>query len=257
MSEVLLREFQIDWKLSGKAHQTVGDYSRYVKAYLSSGCEVSLVGAKTWLESTESVSTRRKYAQALRAFGKWCCENEYEGFEWWIRLPLAPEQQRIQRTVGVSDVNLARQLAKTKRDRALVEVLWSTGLRRSEIARAKIEDIDFAGGLVIVPQSKNGQPRVAPLSTEACKAIRRHLSGRTSGSLFEMTGNAIMLRLRSLGIANAHAWRRGWAVESLRRGVSEASVKVAAGWSSGAMVSRYTAALSSELAVAEFQKMRP
>ena len=73
MSEVLLREFQIDWNLSGKAHQTVGDYSRYVKAYLSSGCEVTLVGAKTWLESTESISTRRKYAQALRAFGKWCC----------------------------------------------------------------------------------------------------------------------------------------------------------------------------------------
>jgi len=37
-------------------------------------------------------------------------------------------------------------------------------------------------------------------------------------------------------------------------GVSETSVRAAAGWSSGAMVARYTNALSSELAVDEFQR---
>ena len=37
--------------------------------------------------------------------------------------------------------------------------------------------------------------------------------------------------------------------------MSEASVKAAAGWSSGAMVSRYTIALSNELAVDEFQRV--
>jgi len=41
----------------------------------------------------------------------------------------------------------------------------------------------------------------------------------------------------------------------LRAGVSETSVKAAAGWSSGAMVSRYTRTLSGELAVEEFQRV--
>ena len=45
---------------------------------------------------------------------------------------------------------------------------------------------------------------------------------------------------------SAHAWRRGWAVQALRSGVSETSVRAAAGWSSGAMVARYTRALSGE-----------
>jgi hypothetical protein len=40
----------------------------------------------------------------------------------------------------------------------------------------------------------------------------------------------------------------------LRRGVSETSVRAAAGWSSGAMLARYTRALSGELAMDEFQK---
>ena len=46
----------------------------------------------------------------------------------------------------------------------------------------------------------------------------------------------------------------GRAVQALRNGVSETSVRAAAGWSSGAMVARYARALSGELAVEEFQR---
>jgi len=69
-----------------------------------------------------------------------------------------------------------------------------------------------------------------------------------------MESNAVRLLLRRLNAPSAHAWRRGWAVQALRNGVSEASVRAAAGWSSGAMVARYTHALSGELAVEEFQR---
>ena len=41
-----------------------------------------------------------------------------------------------------------------------------------------------------------------------------------------------------MGVPSAHAWRHGWAVQALRNGVSETSVRAAAGWSSGAMVAR-------------------
>ena len=69
-----------------------------------------------------------------------------------------------------------------------------------------------------------------------------------------MTGKAICCSLQKIESPSAHAWRRGWAVHSLRNGVSETSLKSVAGWSSGAMVSRYTNALSGELAVEEFQR---
>jgi integrase len=64
----------------------------------------------------------------------------------------------------------------------------------------------------------------------------------------------VRLLLQRLNAPSAHAWRRGWAVHALRNGVSETSVRAAAGWTSGAMVSRYTSALSGELAVEEFQR---
>ena len=85
-------------------------------------------------------------------------------------------------------------------------------------------------------------------------ALRRLVGRRESGSLFNKTGNAIRLRLQRMDIPSAHAWRRGWAIKSLRSGISETSVKEDAGWSSGAMVSRYTSALSGEFAVEEFNR---
>ena len=67
-----------------------------------------------------------------------------------------------------------------------------------------------------------------------------------------MSGNAVRLGLQRSGFPSAHCWRRGWAVQALKNGVSETSVKAAAGWSSGEMVARYTSALSGELAIREF-----
>ena len=169
-------------------------------------------------------------------------------------MPLAKERQRPQTTATENDYRKAVCAASTLRDKALVEVLWSCGLRRSEIAQLEITDVNFSEGFLIIRTSKTGKPRIAPLSPSARHALRKHIGKRSHGSLFGMTTNAIRLCLKRLNAPSAHAWRRGWAVQSLRSGVSETSVRAAAGWSSGAMVARYTRTLSGELAIEEFQR---
>lgn len=94
------------------------------------------------------------------------------------------------------------------------------------------------------------------MSSTAARALRRQIGKQETGSVIKMSGKANCCSLQKLEAPSAHAWRRGWAVHSLRNGVSETSLKSAAGWSSGAMVSRYTSALSSELALDEFQASR-
>jgi integrase/recombinase XerD len=190
---------------------------------------------------------------AVRALGKWCEEAEINYFVWWKQVPLVTEQVLPQPTVTEDVYRQVLARCKTPRDKALIEVLWSSGLRRSEIERMKIEHLDFVGGFIVVPTSKANRPRVVPMSPTAMRALRRLVGHCTEGSVFGMTGNAIRLRLARMGSPSAHAWRRGWAVHALRRGVSETSVKAAAGWRSGAMVSRYTNALSGELAISEFR----
>lgn len=61
------------------------------------------------------------------------------------------------------------------RDRALLELLYSTGLRRAEIAALEVADIDFAGGTVFVSCGKGGRSRVVPLGERAAQALRRYV----------------------------------------------------------------------------------
>lgn len=250
----LLREFQLDWRLAGKAERTAADYTKALTGLLTQHPEPTLSDVKAWIASTTSVVGRRKRGQAVRAFGKWASSNDYGVFVFWRQVPLAKETMRPQETTTEQDYMKAVCSALTLRDKALIEVLWSCGLRRSELTKLNAEDVNFAEGFLIVRTSKTGRPRVVPLSPAARHAVRKHLGKRTQGSLFGMTPNAVRLLLQRLDAPSAHAWRRGWAVQALRSGVSETSVRAAAGWSSGAMMARYTRALSGELAVEEFQR---
>jgi integrase len=250
----LVDEFQLDWHLEGKSKETARNYAFDLRKLLSQFPDPTLVEAKEWVLRTESVVGRRKRAQAIRAFGRWLNDQEIESFTWFKQVPLAKEKTLPQRTVVIADYERALNCAKTNRDKAIIEVLWSCGVRRKELTELRIEDVDFQGQFIVIRQSKTGKPRVVPMSPETRRALRRHLKGRSEGVVFDVTPNGVRLMLARIGAPSAHAFRRGWAVQSLRAGVSETSVRAAAGWSSGAMVARYTRALSGELAILEFQR---
>jgi integrase len=253
--EHLLRLFEADWLLSQKASLTVKTYLSYLNVLLKEHPEPTSRVTKEWISSSSSIPVRRKRAQAVRAFGKWAELNGVEVFQWWRTIPVAKEPVTPQETVTPEIFSDSLAKVKTLRDKALIEILWSTGLRRSEVARLEVSDVNFTDGFVVVRTSKSGKPRIAPLSPSARRSLVRFLGRRTSGLVFGLKSSSIRIRLARLGVPPAHAWRRGWAVHALRNGISETSVRSVAGWSSGAMVARYTKALSGELAISEFGRL--
>ena len=60
------------------------------------------------------------------------------------------------------------------RDRALLELLYATGLRRKELCGLGVHDVDLAGGLLRV-RGKGGHERIVPLSRQAQRWIREYL----------------------------------------------------------------------------------
>ncbi len=253
--QAFIEEFESDWQLAGKARGTAMTYARYLRQ-LAEFCDggASLADVKRWLATAISLESARGRARAVRAFGKWCAANDGPDFSWWPRVPLANTKVRPQPTVTpeIYERTLAR--AECARDRLVVELLWSTGCRVSELSRLAAADVSVAGQFIMVRESKTGVPRLAPLSDRACRLIRRHTPPQGHHTLLGMSRGAIQQLMRRLDAPTPHAWRRGWAVEALRSGVSETSVRSAAGWSSGAMVARYTAAMSSDLAMDEFRR---
>ena len=248
---VFLDEFEADWKLQGRAVKTIGEYTRMLRELASrEPTEPSLGAVKAWLATSKSKDHARYRARAIRAFGKWAEANEVSGWSWWRQVPMAAVAPVPQRTLTARDYeDLYRRLDR-QCDRLLVELLWSTGLRVSELARLSWSEVNLTDGYVIVRQSKTGQPRLAPLSERARRLLRR--TTRLEESVLGLSTQAIQRRLNRLGAPTPHAFRRGWAVHALERGISQTSVQTAAGWGSGAMVDRYVSQVSGSLAIYEF-----
>jgi len=61
------------------------------------------------------------------------------------------------------------------RDRAMLETLYSTGIRRMELVQLELYDLDTRGGSLTVRGGKGGRDRVVPLGVRACLWLDRYL----------------------------------------------------------------------------------
>ena len=61
------------------------------------------------------------------------------------------------------------------RDRALLEVLYSTGMRRLEIVRLKLFDLQLDRGLILVNQGKGSKDRYVPIGARAAAWLEKYI----------------------------------------------------------------------------------
>jgi integrase/recombinase XerD len=96
-----------------------------------------------------------------------------------LQLPKLPKS--ISRDIpGFNEVDrileaIDRKTAAGIRNYAVIETLYSTGLRAMELIKLKIEDVDFENRFISVKKGKYGKPRTVPVSTAALSAIDEYL----------------------------------------------------------------------------------
>ena len=62
------------------------------------------------------------------------------------------------------------------RDRAMLELMYSTGIRRGEVVGLDVYDVDLAAKTLTVRRAKGGKFRVVPMGRTACHYVARYLS---------------------------------------------------------------------------------
>lgn len=128
-----------------------------------------------------SRKTQGYHAIALRSFLKWLIKNDYSVMAPdKIDLPKVPERQvkflngeQVDRLLNAPTLSNIQGI----RDKAILEVLFSTGLRVSELVSLNIEKIDFVRrefGII----GKGGRARVVFLSSRACEYLKKYLDER-------------------------------------------------------------------------------
>ncbi len=116
------------------------------------------------------------------------------------RLPLFLEEEEVKILLEAPPADSVMG----QRDRAMLEVLYSTGLRVSELCGMDIEDVDWSAGLIRA-RGKGKKERLAPLGRYSETALRDYLMG--SGRVAENGVGAVFLN-RSGGRLTARSVRR-------------------------------------------------
>ena len=78
------------------------------------------------------------------------------------------EMEQVLRQPNISE-------AMGLRDRAILETLYSTGMRRGECIRLKLYDADLPGGTVFIRQGKGRKDRIVPIGQRAIRWIGKYL----------------------------------------------------------------------------------
>lgn len=129
-----------------------------------------------------SDEAQRKRLTAVRQLCRWCIDMGLisEDPTAGVVFPKRPagrerralSQRQIAALMSLPDGDTTTGL----RDRALLEVAYSTGLRASELAALEVDHIDVAHAVVVVRQGKGGHDRVVPIGTRALHWLARYLA---------------------------------------------------------------------------------
>jgi integrase/recombinase XerD len=92
------------------------------------------------------------------------------------------------------------------RDRAIVELLYASGLRISELANARLENFNAEERIVRVT-GKGNKMRLVPVGRKACEALAAYLSSERPTLVKRRSGSEIFLSARGGKLTTARIWQ--------------------------------------------------
>jgi integrase/recombinase XerD len=92
------------------------------------------------------------------------------------------------------------------RDRALIELLYASGLRISELANAKLENLDLESGMIRVT-GKGNKTRLVPVGKKACVALENYFARERPRLVRRKSGSEIFLSVRGTRLTTTRIWQ--------------------------------------------------
>jgi len=133
-------------------------------------------------EKQYSKSTIARKLATLRSFYKFLVKRERLGSNPVIAVRTPKQDKKLPRFLEYEEV---KRLLETPpidtwlgaRDRAILETLYSTGVRVSELVALNMEDIDFLGEVIRV-RGKGKKERISPIGSSALQVIQHYMEFR-------------------------------------------------------------------------------
>lgn len=128
-----------------------------------------------------SMRSQRSRLTPIRAYFKWLAQQNYILYNPASDLELPRVEHRLPKAV-LSPGEIAAVLNQADisdavglRDRAIMETLYSTGVRRTELTQLQLHDLDCERGALMVRQGKGKKDRIIPIGERAIAWIEKYL----------------------------------------------------------------------------------
>ncbi|MFA5109537.1 MAG: tyrosine-type recombinase/integrase [Patescibacteria group bacterium] len=287
----LLEDFLLNLKVNNYSPETIYNYERDLKVFedfLSESkiffktlSKKDILTYKAFLTSIDRKTASRvlgakrlnaysinRMLSVLRSYFKYLIEMDYAS-------PLPPDVIKMIKTIKkkpqvaelgelVKLIEFPSQIEKDKRvaqrNRAMLEVLFSTGMRISELINLKINQVDKAGRIFVLGKGK--KERFVYLTPRAAKILQAYFDSRVDDSPYafipyrglnspdlknkKISTNYLQAKIKKyreiLGInvpTSAHSLRHGFATYLAEAGANPAAIQVLLGHESLDTTTRY------------------
>ncbi len=228
------------------------------KAFLPANLRTFI--ANLQLKNPARNTVLRKIA-TLRSFSAYLMRQGYLDKNPFTLLPAPKKEKLLPKFLSIPETDrLLDTTAQSKhfamRDKALFELMYSSGLRRSEVTNLKIRDIDFFNGLVKV-FGKGRKERLVPVTQTALQALKDYLATRKNPQAHEalflnkngkpLTGDGLAYIFKNTAIAShlarritPHSLRHSFATHLLGNGCDLRSLQEMLGHKSLSTTQVYT-----------------
>jgi integrase/recombinase XerD len=283
----LVKQFEVDL-CANKSRFTVEGYVGDVLSFLEFAHNQNVRTLKRFdtyiikaylahqIAAGKSSTSVNRYYMSLRAFCKFLrkakaiLEDLMEGVPVPRRKPYTPRVPTIAEIEAMLTVpDLTKDFGL--RDRAILEVLYSSGLRASELCDLEIHDYMATNHCVIIRCGKGSKTRTVPLTQSACNWIERYIKeyrGHHEGCLFLTSTGRPMTRqglskqvifyAKHAGVrqVTTHTLRHACATHLLDQGADLRLIQEVLGHASISSTERYTQ-MSSQKIQERFNQYHP
>jgi site-specific recombinase XerD len=141
----------------------------------------------------------------LKTFFHYCWEEGIIPTNPAKEVPFPHVGEQLPRYLTLEQLNRLRQLLNGRlEERAIIEVLYTTGVRISELCAMKREDIDWSERTIHVPKGKRKRGRIVLFTRECAEHLKIYLDSRTDDSPYVFL--SVTLKDRSIHPDTVGQW---------------------------------------------------
>lgn len=262
INERILKRYVASIRIEGKAESSISQYI-YTLQKLSEVVgkpytEMTAYDIRYFLGEIKRRGTKNSYLQSQRSyvltFFSWMHAEDLIEKNPCDRIKPIKVEQEIRLPFSAVEIDKMRSVCRQPKERAVLELLLSSGIRCDELCNVNVSDIDLDRKTLHVRHGKGAKDRIVFISDVAAEHIRVYLGKRkrNSEALFvsqmtkgRYTDSGIMQMVKQVGAraevtdVHPHRFRRTFATEMHRRGMEIHMISKLMGHANIATTQRY------------------